>query len=407
MSTIPTNELNIVRDLAKQVAELAQSEEYEKRRKRWRDVNELRTPDRAPVWCRPAGVWPELLPDEALQCTDPACRSVEGALRRELIKDAIGDDHIINPWWEVNAAFDCSTPHLWGLPTHSLTGSTDLGGWRYEPPIKQPEDFDKVTLPEFTYNAAATEARVAAMHDLIGDIFPVQVTCSPTIHTLFNVYVDHLRGLGEMMLDLYVQPERIHRLMAKLLEACLRNMRYVEECGLLTPNNHGGMMECDPINGNPPPGQVRLHNLWGVTNSQEFDEVSPAMWEEFLLNYQKPALQQFGRVQYGCCEDLTQKVRGVLSIPNLRVFVCSFWTNLDTVLEAVEDRYCVMWRQSAAEVTLHPDLSAYERYLNEHMPKLRGHFYQVVLREIETLDGHPDRLREWAQLTIRKAEENA
>ncbi|MCD6352135.1 MAG: hypothetical protein J7M26_08440, partial [Armatimonadetes bacterium] len=63
-SAIPARDQAIVRKLAEQCMKLAQSEEYEARRRRWRDVNERRKPDRAPVWCRPAGVWKDLLPPE-------------------------------------------------------------------------------------------------------------------------------------------------------------------------------------------------------------------------------------------------------------------------------------------------------------------------------------------------------
>jgi len=41
-----------VRDLARQVAEIAAEPEMETIRKRWRDVNALRKPDRPPVWRR-------------------------------------------------------------------------------------------------------------------------------------------------------------------------------------------------------------------------------------------------------------------------------------------------------------------------------------------------------------------
>ena len=71
----PKRDLTIVRDLATQVMELAQSEEYKRRRRRWRDVNELRKPDRAPVWCRIALAWREILPDDDLQCEDPTLHS--------------------------------------------------------------------------------------------------------------------------------------------------------------------------------------------------------------------------------------------------------------------------------------------------------------------------------------------
>jgi hypothetical protein len=45
-----------VRDLATQVSEIAHSPENAAIVKRWRDVNALRTPDRAPVWCRLVGM---------------------------------------------------------------------------------------------------------------------------------------------------------------------------------------------------------------------------------------------------------------------------------------------------------------------------------------------------------------
>ncbi|MFN2157004.1 MAG: hypothetical protein ACK2UX_17355, partial [Anaerolineae bacterium] len=65
-----------VRALATRVAEIAASERNAQIQQRWRDVNALRTPDRAPVWCRPVGAWREILPDDALLCTDPWLRSV-------------------------------------------------------------------------------------------------------------------------------------------------------------------------------------------------------------------------------------------------------------------------------------------------------------------------------------------
>jgi hypothetical protein len=395
----------IVRDLARRVAELAASEEVAARRRRWCDVNALRRPDRAPVWCRPAGCWPELLPEATLQCEDPFLRACERRLRMDLVKADIGDDHPFEATWDVGAVFECDSDYTWGLPTQVLVGRTDLGGWRYEPPLKTAADFERITLPTFTYNPTRTEEALSQAHDLLGDILTVQRTCGPHLHQTLGAYLDQLRGLGEMMLDLYVQPHLIHRLMAKILEACLRDLRAIEASGLLTPNNTGGMHCSDPINGDPPQGQVKLHHLWADGNSQEFDEVSPRQWDEFLLSYQRPIFQQFGLVHYGCCEDLTTKIGGVLSIPNLRIFVCSAWTDLAKVIEACGPRYCIMWRQSAAEVTLPDTLDKVAAHLDDGLSKLQGHYYQIVLRELQTLGGHPRRLHEWAQLAIAKAEQ--
>ncbi len=138
-----------------------------------------------------------------------------------------------------------------------------------------------------------------------------------------------------MLNDLAFQPWVVHRAMAKLTEGVLEFLRAAEESGLLTTNHHLPMFCSDPVNPDSEVTGVRLHNLWVDVNSQEFQVVSPAMTQEFLYQYLAPAFSQYGAVQFGCCEDLTHKIEYVLRLPNLRIFVCSFWTNLDKVLEAV------------------------------------------------------------------------
>ena len=71
MSAIDPKERDLVRMLARRVAEIAASRENENVKRRWRDVNALRKPDRAPVYCRPVGAWGEILPPESLSCLTP------------------------------------------------------------------------------------------------------------------------------------------------------------------------------------------------------------------------------------------------------------------------------------------------------------------------------------------------
>ena len=134
-----------------------------------------------------------------------------------------------------------------------------------------------------------------------------------------------------------------------------------------------------------------------MLNSQEFDQVSPAMWDEFLLAYQRPIMARYGLVGYGCCEGLTHKIDGVLSIPNLRIFVCSAWTDLDTAIDRCGTDYVIMWRQKASDVVFPDAVSAIRRDLEEGMRRLEGCHVQIVLRELQTLAGHPDRLHVWAE----------
>ena len=107
-STAHQRERDVVRTLARQVAEIAASPEQAAIHRRWRDVNALRKPDRAPVWCRPVDAWRELLPDDALVSADPYLRGVERTLRQALIKHEIGDDTPVDPYWSVPAVFTCT-----------------------------------------------------------------------------------------------------------------------------------------------------------------------------------------------------------------------------------------------------------------------------------------------------------
>lgn len=407
MDCVGDKDIRIVRDLAARCHDLALSPEYEARRKRWRDVNELRRPDRAPVWCRPARCWQEILPQDSLLCESPLCRSMEYLLRQHLLKHDVGDDHIFEPWWGVPVAWDCSLEHTWGIAIPPQSQATDKGGFRYDPPIKSPEDYDRIQVPHFQPNMERTQRAASQAQDVLGESMPVSITCGPPLAPTFGTIHYHLRGMTAMTEDMAFCPERVHRCMAKLTEGVLAACRAAEDSGLLTTNHHEPMYCSDPLNGAPSAGQVRLHNLWTSANSQEYDHISPAMQEEFLLSYQKVIFQQFGRTQYGCCENLTRKIDLVLGIPNLRIFVCSAWTDLDRVIDACGDRFTIMWRQPATDVVRHDDIEPVRRHLDEGLRKLRGCHYQVVLRELETLAGHPNRLREWADTAKQLAEKYA
>jgi len=180
MSDIRARDTQIVRALASRCLELALSPEYEARRRRWRDVNELRRPDRAPVWCRPARCWQEIIPQSSLDCEDPTCRAMEYALRQNLYKHEVGDDHIFEPWWGVPVAWKCSLEHTWGIPIPPQSEATDKGGFRYDPPIKSPEDYDRVQVPHFEADMEQTQRSASQVQDILGESMPVQITCALT-----------------------------------------------------------------------------------------------------------------------------------------------------------------------------------------------------------------------------------
>ncbi|MFN2230889.1 MAG: hypothetical protein ACK2VA_14035 [Anaerolineae bacterium] len=392
-----------VRALATRVAEIAASERNAQIQQRWRDVNALRTPDRAPVWCRPVGAWREILPDDVLLCTDPWLRSLETQFRRTLIKHDIGDDSPVSPWFEVTAVFDVDPASTWGVKVVHHDSGVEGGSWAREPPLETDADFDRLRLPSFRYDPAETRRALDRAHDLLGDLLPVRLVCgAPLTATLGTVAAD-LRGLTPMLMDMAAEPARMHRLMAYLRDAVLGAMAQVKATGLLTPNNTGPMTCSDPVGTPSSAGEIGYEHMWVMANSQEFDPVSPSMWQEFCLEYQRPIIEQFGLSGYGCCENLTHKIEGVLSLPNLRIFVCSAWTDLAAVQAAVGKNYVIMWRQKASDVVFAEDPATLRRDLERGARQLQGYHYQIVLRELQTLAGHPRRLHEWTRAAIEAA----
>jgi hypothetical protein len=407
MIAIAQQERDVVRELARKVAEFAAGEENHRIIRRWCDVNALRKPDRAPVWCRPVACWSELLQQENILCADPYLRGIETQFRQFLIKREIDDDEPAEEAFDVPVVFDIEPGNLYGVDIRRHNSGQTGGSWAFEPALKSAADYDKLRLPTFTYNRARTEENLSIAHELLGDILPVRRICRPPGTATICSPAAALRGLTEILMDTVAEPELMRRLMAFLRDWTLSAMKQVEATGLLTPNNTGPMFCGDPVGPAPSDGRYTYKNFWCHADSQEFDQVSPAGWKEFCLDYQMPIMAQFGLVNYGCCENLTHKIDGVCSIPNLRLVTCSAWTNLDTVIAKCASRYAIMWRQKASDVVFPHETSVIRRDLEEGTRRLKGCRYQIVLRELQTLAGHPDRLHVWTRLAKEAADRHA
>lgn len=404
MAYFDNKQVDIIRALAHKVSEIAASKKNELIIKRWRDTNELRKVDRAPVWCLPDGndAWYQLLPNSDLQSTDPYLRQMEEYFKRLIIKDEIGDDTPFLSYYPVRMSLKAEPENDFGVElAHTDTGQ-DGGAWKYDPPIKCEADLDKLVMPKYSVCKKDYEQEYEMASEVLSGIMPVPRVLWGPFGKKITTAVADLYGLEEMMVDMMLEPELMHRLMEYLRDARLAAIDAAENSGLLIPNIEGPMTCSDYVGDES--AQISCLNMWELFDSQEFDQVSPAMWEEFLLEYQRPIMARFGLVSYGCCEDLTNKISGVMSIPNLRVFNSSAWTNLDMVIDAVGEDKVIMWRQKASDVVFAENAEDLRPHLEQGLSKLKGLHNTVVLRELQTLNGNIDRLHKWARIAIETAE---
>ena len=90
--TIQDNERQVIRDLAKKLADLANQPIMEERRKLWYAHNDLKT-DQPVIDCSPEGAWRKNVPADSLVCEDPILREIEWTLRARIFRaEVINDD---------------------------------------------------------------------------------------------------------------------------------------------------------------------------------------------------------------------------------------------------------------------------------------------------------------------------
>ena len=206
------------------------------------------------------------------------------------------------------------------------------------------------------------------------------------------------------MLDMMDNPEWLHRMMKFMADGVLRTHAQAEAAGDwgLSAHQNQAMPYAlelpDPaanVNG------VRAQPAVGLLAAQEFTAVSPAMHDEFLLQYQLPILAQFGLAAYGCCEDLTHKIDMLRQIPNLRRIAVAPMRQRCAAAPSRSARItCCRYRPSPADMVGYGfDPERVRAILTRDCSACQGCHVDITLKDVETVQGDPERVRNWVKLT--------
>ena len=396
-------DVRILRDLAARYAEIAARPIQDVRRDLWRRHNSLvRT--RPLIYSRWQACAGEVIGPQ-LQCEDPFYRGHESFLRRMIFQDTLGDDYIIEPWITQRAT--CVTPEEgpWGLPYNRIPSPERGGAWQYDPPIKRLEDAQKMATPHHVIDEQATARNVARLQDAVGDILEVNVDRGPSYQTWradISTDLGYLRGIGQLMWDMVDNPRWLHSLAGVMSEGILRVQDEAEAAGDWRLCNHENQampyaLELPDRKANSAP--VKRDRLWAFVAAQEMALVSPAMHDEFIIRYQKPILEKFGLVAYGCCEDLTHKIQYLEKIPNLRRIAVTPWADVRKCAEQIGEDYVLSWRPHPSEtVCCGFDPDHIRKVVRDAMEASKGCHVDITLKDVQTVEGEPDRLRKWVEI---------
>lgn len=404
-----TNDQTVLRDLARSYLEICGAPVQAERRNLWRKHNSLRQ-TRPLIYVRSVG-WQEM-PQSKCLCEDPVLRQYEDFFRYQLFWNSLNDDSIFEPWVTVRAARKCAG---WGVAEKYTHSSDPRGAYKMDYPIKEPDDIAKLRMPchEIDWEKTNQEARL--LGDAIGDIITINVDTTPTYHTGvldISSELGCLRGIENIMMDMLDRPEWLHQLVKFLADGMANLYDQAEAAGDwgLSPNfcTNQAMAYAEELD-DPAPNVKggKRSRLWTFMAAQEFTAVSPAMHEEFLLRYQLPILKKFGLVSYGCCEDLTNKITMIRQIPNLRRIAVTPFANVARCAEQIGRDYVLSYRPSPADMVSYGDFNPdrVRTILRKDLAVCRDSHVDVTLKDVETVQGDPDRIRRWVAITREIIEE--
>jgi len=395
---MPTDR-HLVRDLATRYAEVCADPAQAARRDAWRRHNSLQG-DRPLIYVR-AFAWHEL-PEHQCQCTDPFLRGWEDHFRQRLYWASLGDDSIFEPWVTVGARYRCSG---WGVPISRQHSGAAGGAFKVDYPLRDEADIDQLRAPWHEVDEAATAAAVAPVEDLLGDILTVDVDRAGAYRMWtadLSTDLFYLRGIEHFCLDMLDRPEWLHRLVGFMADGVARCHQQAEDAGDwgLTAHQNQAMPYAEELP-DPAPNErgVARGSLWGYMASQEFTSVSPGMWAEFLLAYQKPILERFGLSAYGCCEDLSRKIPHLRQIANLRRIAVSPFADVAQCAEAIGRDYVLSYRPSPADMVGYGwDEERVVAILRRDLTLCRESHVDITLKDVETVQGDSRRPAEFVRL---------
>ena len=398
---IDANDKQVLRDLAAQVAAVAADKRYDELRDLWRRHNSLeRTRPLTYIFAFPGDVGSkEGVPEESLRCQDPYLRQLEFDLRLQLFRASLGDDQIIEPWLTIRPVYKS-----WGFGVDPIVEYTDNGrSVHYLPALRDNPDLSRLVLPHHEIDEEASAARWDLADEIFGDILTVDRYRAP--YVTINAKGGDLGmmvGFDQLLMELYDRPEWLKELIGILTRGYLQLNREAEAAGDFSLTCGDSQTMCyskelpDP---QPNAYHTPLKHLWGFMASQEMAGVSPAMTEEFSFAFDRELMAPFGLTAYGCCEDLTNKISYLKSIPNLRRISVTPWADVGKCAAQIGSDYVLSWRPNpASHVSGDWDPHYIRDAIREGMKQADGCHVDITLKDVLTVHNEVWRLSEWVKI---------
>lgn len=391
-SELDSEDKSYLRELAKRMLEAIHKRNNDLLKKEWTRHIMLQR-GRPMLVVYPENSWYEMLPPKTMRLQDPFWKAIEWYLYHQIYRaEHLKDDYVLQAELIVQPVVSSSG---WGVDVNYKKNNV-TGMFVADPPLKNLEDIQQLHIPELTCQKDETQRRLEMVKDVFKDCIPVVLGGLDRLDIQPTAYASDFRGLEQIYIDLYEEPEWLHELMDIITTGIIKNYNDLKEFGLLRKNSDNHYV------GSGGPGftnelpkekeELNFQDLWGFASAQEFSVVSPEMHDEFALTYQRRLLDQCGLVHYGCCEPMDDKFDLVKKMKNLRRVSISPWCNVDKAVEALQDKYVFSWKPNPTYVCNNMDDDFIRTYLHENLVKARECQVEILLKDAITVQNEPERL---------------
>jgi len=403
-------EQDVLKRLGQEIFEISQDPINKERATLWTKLNDLQA-ERPMVFINEVP-WHEMDVDGelTLQTEGTFAKELETKLRRTIYQwKHFPGDMVVSPFIVCEKVFHSTD---FGIVEQVDTAHTDkdsaIYSRHFNPQIVEPEDIEKIKMPQITYLQDATNFAMSAMTDVFKDIIDVRLEGQK--HIWFTPWDFLVRwwGIEEAMIDLYERPEMVIAAYERMVDAWCIELDQFEALNLLsldcnnTRIGSGGYGYISDLPGKGyDPDHVRPQNMWGCSNAQIFAAVSPEMHWEFALKHDQKWLSRFGHTYYGCCEPLDGKMDLLRQIPNLRKISVSAWVDSERAVSEIGGDY-VMSQKPNPAVFSGPNYAAEQAKaeLLAFEERSKGLNVEYIMKDVSTLGYHPRRLWEWERMVM-------
>jgi hypothetical protein len=355
--------------------------------------------------------WNECLRfDRDIMCEGYMAQDWEMWLRKEIIYARnIKDDKPLTPVFYI--------PHRainteWGIGENHLGSDNDKNkAYSFEPFLSKLSDdeFENLDVdsviedPHVEVDWPASQAALQMAKEVFEGILDVKYRTNWFWSSHVTLAYITYRGLEQMMFDFYDFPEKTKEILLKFTSGFIKKLKYLEDNKLLYDNSgntfvgSGGLGWTSQLN--PIEGDVKLNQMWGLSEAQEA-QVSPEIYKEFILPCHMQVAKLFGLNCYACCEPADIVWDYVKTLPNLRRVSVSQWASMEGMSEKLGKNYVYSYKSNASDVaTTVMNEDVVRASLRKVLEYTKGkNNVEIILKDLHTIGNKPEQVYRWVEI---------